>query len=87
MKLHRENDVVSNACNVGAKDLEFIENSKNNLTLFFLLYLGYQIILASRRIGRFVLFSHKNNQEGWRESETFLEHGRTSTMGHFCENS
>ena len=64
----------------GAKDLEFIENGKGLLILFFILFLAQQIIRAPRRIGRFVLSSRKNNQEGWMESEAQLEPSRTSTM-------
>ena len=40
MKEFKEKDVVSNAWNVVAKDLEFIENGKNNLFLIFMMYLG-----------------------------------------------
>ena len=31
-------------------------------------------------IGRFLLFSYKNNQEGWIESEAYLELSQTSAM-------
>ena len=31
-------------------------------------------------IGRFLLFSHKNNEEGWIESEAPLEPNQTSAM-------
>ena len=42
MKGYRAKDVVSNAWNAGQseRDAEFIENSKNKLILFFMLYLG-----------------------------------------------
>ena len=40
MKIYREKDVVCNAWNAGAKDLEFIENNKSNFILFSMLYLG-----------------------------------------------
>ena len=33
-------DIVSNVWNAGAKELEFIENGKSKLILFFILYLG-----------------------------------------------
>ena len=33
-------NVVGNAFNVGEQDLEYIENRKINLIVFFMLYLG-----------------------------------------------
>ena len=39
MKGYREIDVVNDAWNAEAKDLEFIENGASNLILFFKLYL------------------------------------------------
>ena len=38
MKGYREKDVASNAWNVRAKDLELIENNKNNALFFFTLH-------------------------------------------------
>ena len=35
----REKDIVSNAWNAEAKNLEFTENGKNKFILFFMLYL------------------------------------------------
>ena len=40
MKEYREKDVMSNA---EAKDIELIENSKSNFTLFFMLHHGVQL--------------------------------------------
>ena len=40
MKGYRKNDVMSNAWNAGAKELEFVENVKSRLILFFILHLG-----------------------------------------------
>ena len=37
MKGYREKDVVSNVWNAGARGLEFIENGKSHLILFFML--------------------------------------------------
>ena len=37
MKGYREQDVVSNVWNAGARGLEFIENGKSHLILFFML--------------------------------------------------
>ena len=45
------------------------------------------MIRVLRRIGRFVLFSRKNDQEGWMKSEAYLEPSQTSAMELFCENS
>ena len=39
MKEFREQRVVSNTWNMGAKNLEFIKNSKNKLVLLFMFYL------------------------------------------------
>ena len=39
MKEYREKDVVSNAWNMGSKDLKLIENGKRKLILFFMLYI------------------------------------------------
>ena len=64
---------MSNAWKAGANDLEFTENEKSNLILFFMLLLRCEIIRALKRIGRFALFSYKNNQERWVESEAYLE--------------
>ena len=52
----------------------------NLLKMLIKLYLGQGVIWALRRIGRFVLFLCKNNQEGWIESEAYLEPSQTSTM-------
>ena len=74
MKGYREKDVVSNAWHAGAKDLEFIENLKrlaDNSSI--------------EKIGKFVLFSGKHNQECWVELEAYLEPSRKSTMDLFCE--
>ena len=73
MKGYRRKDAVGNGWNAGAKDLEFTENGKSKFILFFMFSLRKRIIWAQRRIGRFVLFSRKNNQEGWGESEAYLE--------------
>ena len=67
---YREKDEVSNAWNAGAKDLEFIENGKSNLFLFFMLYLStawdagvFHEILLSLPLGeirnRFAFFLKK----------------------------
>ena len=72
--------MVSNAWNVGAKDLEFTENGKNNFILFFMLYLVKRIVRVLKRIGRIMLFLEKNNKEWWMESEVYLEAIRTFTM-------
>ena len=53
LKGYREKDVVTNAWNAVAKEIE---------------------------IGRFLLFSRKNNQEGWIGSETHLEPSQKSAM-------
>ena len=73
IKGYRRKDAVGNGWNAGAKDLEFTENGKSKFILFFMFSLWKRIIWAQRRIGRFVLFSRKNNQEGWGESEAYLE--------------
>ena len=82
---YRQKDVVSNVWNVEAKNLEFIGKGKNNLILFFLFYIGWQIILGLITIRRSVLFSRKNNQEGWMESEGYLEPSRTSVWSFFVK--
>ena len=64
MILLKKNDVVSNAWDVVAKDLEFFENFKGRFILVFILYLGWQINQPLKGIVKFVLFSLKNNQEG-----------------------
>ena len=53
---------------------------KDAVILFFMLYLGLAIILELKRIGNLVLFSRKNDQEGWMESEVYLEPSQTPTM-------
>ena len=68
---------MTNAWNAGLKDLEIFENGKRNLILFFKLYLGSWIIRVLRRIVRYVLLSHKSNQDGWMVPETYHE---TSAM-------
>ena len=73
MKGYRRKYAVGNGWNAGAKDLEFTENGKSKFILFLMFSLRKRIIWAQRRIGRFVLFSRKNNQEGWGESEAYLE--------------
>ena len=65
---------------MGAKDLEFTENGKNNFILFFMLYLVKRIVRVLKRIGRIMLFLEKNNKEWWMESEVYLEAIRTFTM-------
>ena len=40
VKGYREKDVVINAWNAGAKDIESIENGKSKLSLFCILYLA-----------------------------------------------
>ena len=46
------------------------KNGQGHLISVFILY---PIIRALKKIGRFVFFSHKNNQERWIESEMHLE--------------
>ena len=53
---------------MGAKDLEFIENGKNNFILFFMLYLVKRIVRVLKRIGGIMLFLEKTNKEWWMES-------------------
>ena len=65
---------------MGAKDLEFTENGKNNFILFFMLYLVKRIVRVLKRIRRIMLFLEKNNKEWWMESEVYLEAIRTFTM-------
>ena len=62
---------------MGAKDLEFIENGKNDFILFFMLELGKRIVRVLKRIGIIMLFLEKNNKEWWMESEMYLEAIRT----------
>ena len=40
----------------------------------------WNAIAKEIEIGRFLLFSYKNNQEGWIESEAYLELSQTSAM-------
>ena len=49
MKGYREKYVVSNAWNAGAKDLEFIENDKSSLILFFAMDQVVSIILTQKQ--------------------------------------
>ena len=44
---------------------------------------GSAILLELRRIGKLVLFSRKNDQEGWMESEVYLQPSQTPTMDLF----
>ena len=87
MKGYREKDVVNNAWIAPAKDLEFIENGENNFILLFMLYLRQPIIRALRRVGNFVLFSRKNNQEGQIRSQRRIEPSRSFAMQLFCESN
>ena len=40
IKITTRKKVMNNSWNAGAKDLEFIENSKSNYIIFFMLFLG-----------------------------------------------
>ena len=44
---------------------------------------GLAILLELRRIGKLVLFSRKNDQEGWMESEVYLQPSQTPYHGSF----
>ena len=74
MKRYREKNVVSNACQ---KIYDFL---KMVMLLFFVLQLDQRIILSLKGIGKFVLFAHKNNQEGCTESYVYLEPKQISAM-------
>ena len=66
---------------IQGKRPRIIENGKGSFVLFFMwLRLVQWTILVLRKIGRFVLFSRKNNQERWMESKAYLESRKTSTM-------
>ena len=55
---------MRHAWNTVARDLELTENDNSNSILLFMFYLGSQVMRLFRGIKMFILFSHKNNQEG-----------------------
>ena len=64
---YREKNIVSNLWNVGKKDLELTKNDNRKLILLFMLYLGWWIFQALKKIKRFALFTRNNNREGYLE--------------------
>ena len=87
MKGYRERDIMNSVWNAGAKDLAFIENGRSNLILCFMLYLGQQIILEFRRIGKLVLVSRKKYSGGVDGIRGIFRTQSNNYVELFCKNN